>query len=74
MLNVTTIKNGLVIDHIRAGSGWKILFTDLRPSGKVKATDGRIFEATLKFGGFASKGESLKVISTEQGRLYCEKL
>ena len=24
MLNVTTIKNGLVIDHIRAGSGWKI--------------------------------------------------
>ena len=51
-----------------------VVFTDLRPSGKVKATDGRIFEATLKFGGFASKGESLKVISTEQGRLYCEKL
>ena len=24
MLNVNTIKNGLVIDHIRAGSGWKI--------------------------------------------------
>ena len=51
-----------------------VVFTDLRPSGKVKATDGRIFEATLKFGGFAAKGESLKVISTEQGRLYCEKL
>ena len=24
MLNVNTIKNGLVIDHIRAGSGWEI--------------------------------------------------
>lgn len=24
MLNVDTIKNGLVIDHIRAGSGWQI--------------------------------------------------
>ena len=24
MLNVNTIKNGLVIDHIRAGAGWKI--------------------------------------------------
>ena len=24
MLNVDTIKNGLVIDHIRAGSGWRI--------------------------------------------------
>lgn len=24
MLNVDTIKNGLVIDHIRAGTGWRI--------------------------------------------------
>ena len=24
MLHVDTIKNGLVIDHIRAGSGWRI--------------------------------------------------
>ena len=24
MLNVNTIKNGLVIDHIHAGSGWEI--------------------------------------------------
>jgi aspartate carbamoyltransferase regulatory subunit len=24
MLNVNTIKNGLVIDHIRAGAGWQI--------------------------------------------------
>ena len=48
------------------------VFTDLRPSGKVKTSDGRIFEATLKFGGFAEKGTSLKVISAEQGRLYCE--
>ena len=48
------------------------VFTDLRPSGKVKAADGRIFEATLRFGGFAEKGTSLTVISAEQGRLYCE--
>jgi len=49
------------------------VFTDMKPSGKVKASDGHIYEATLKFGGFASKGESLKVVSSEQGRLYCEK-
>ena len=48
------------------------VFTDLRPSGKVKAADGRIYEATLRFGGFAEKGTSLTVISAEQGRLYCE--
>ena len=48
------------------------VFTDLRPSGKVMTADGRIFEATLKFGGFAEKGTSLTVISAEQGRLYCE--
>ena len=51
-----------------------VVFTDMRPGGKVKTTDGRIIEATLKFGGFASKGETLKVLSVEQGRLYCDKL
>lgn len=51
-----------------------VVFTDMRPGGKVKTTDGRIIEATMKFGGFAAKGETLKVISAEQGRLYCEKL
>ena len=50
------------------------VFTDMRPGGKVKTADGRIIEATLKFGGFASKGETLKVLSAEQGRLYCDKL
>ena len=50
-----------------------VVFTDMRPGGKVKTTDGRILEATLKFGGFACKGETLKVISAEQGRLYCDK-
>jgi len=49
------------------------VFSDMRPGGKVKTIDGRILEATLKFGGFASKGETLKVISAEQGRLYCDK-
>mgnify|MGYP002517717870 CR=1 FL=1 len=47
------------------------VFTDMRPSGKVRTSDGRIYEAVLKFGGFASKGDTLKVISAEQGRLYC---
>ena len=49
------------------------VFTDLRPSGKVMTSDGRILEATLKYGGFASKGESVKVVSAEQGRVYCTK-
>lgn len=48
------------------------VFTDMRPSGKVRTADGRIFEASMKFGGYAVKGQTLKVVSTEQGRLYCE--
>ncbi len=48
------------------------VFTDMKPSGKVKTADGRIHEAVLKFGGFADKGALLTVLSTEQGRLYCE--
>ena len=51
-----------------------VVFTDMRPSGKVKTRDGRIHEAALKYGGYASKGESLRVVSAEQGRLYCDKL
>lgn len=50
-----------------------VVFTDMKPSGKVKASDGRIYEAALKFGGFASKGETLRVVSAEQGRLYCDR-
>ena len=46
--------------------------TDMRPGGKVRTEDGRIFEATLKFGGYASKRETLKVLNVEQGRLYCD--
>lgn len=49
------------------------VLTDMRPGGKVQTSDGRIVEATLKYGGFASKGEILKVIDAELGRLYCEK-
>ncbi len=48
------------------------VLTDMRPSGKVITSEGRIFEATLKFGGYAPKGTTLKVVSAEQGRLYCE--
>ena len=50
------------------------VFTDMRPGGKVRTEDGRIIEASLKFGGFASKGDTLKVLAAEQGRLYCDKL
>lgn len=50
------------------------VFTDMRPSGKVKTADGKIIEAVLKYGGFCSKGETLKVTSAEQGRVYCDKL
>ena len=51
-----------------------VVFSDMRPSGKVKGEDGRIYEAVLKFGGFATNGTELKVVSAEQGRLYCEVL
>ena len=50
-----------------------VVFADLKPSGKVQAADGHVYEAALKFGGFASKGEKLRVTSAEQGRLYCER-
>ena len=49
------------------------VFTDLKPSGKVQTADGQIHEGVMKYGGFASKGERLTVVSAEQGRLYCEK-
>lgn len=49
------------------------VFNDMRPGGKVITSDNRILEATLKFGGYASKGEILKVVAAEQGRLYCVK-
>ena len=50
-----------------------VVFADLKPSGKVQSKDGHIHEAALRFGGYASKGETLRVTSSEQGRLYCEK-
>ena len=50
------------------------VFTDMRPSGKAITSEGRIIEATLKYGGYASKNEKLKVTDAEQGRLYCTKL
>ena len=50
------------------------VFADLKPSGKVRGSDGKIYEAQLAFGGYAEKGSLVKVLRTEQGRLYCEKL
>ena len=49
------------------------VMTDLKPSGKVQTSDGQIYEGVMRCGGFASKGETLKVIDAEQGRLYCDK-
>jgi membrane-bound serine protease (ClpP class) len=49
-----------------------VVFSDLKPSGKVKASDGHIYEAVMKYGGFASKNEVLVVVDAQQGRLYCE--
>ena len=51
-----------------------IVFADLKPSGKVKCSDGKIYEASLAFGGYVEKGSLVKVLRTEQGRLYCDKL
>ena len=50
-----------------------VAFTDMKPSGKVKTSDGHIYEALLKYGGYVSKGEILRVVSAEQGRLYCDR-
>ena len=50
-----------------------IVFADLKPAGKVRTADGRVYEAILAFGGYAEKGSPVRVIRTEQGRLYCEK-
>ena len=49
------------------------VFSDMRPGGKVITAEGRILEASLRFGGYAVKGDVLKVVSAEQGRVYCEK-
>lgn len=49
------------------------VFADLKPAGKVSTADGRVYEAILAFGGYAEKGSPVRVIRTEQGRLYCEK-
>ena len=51
-----------------------VVFHDMKPSGKVQTSEGHVYEAVLKFGGFASKGETLTVISAGQGRLYCDRI
>jgi membrane-bound serine protease (ClpP class) len=55
------------------GQEVKVL-SDLRPSGKVQSADGSIYEAVMMDGGYVQKNELLRVISAEQGRLYCEKI
>ena len=47
-----------------------IAATDMHPSGKADAA-GRRYEATLEFGS-ARKGDKLRIIREEGGRLYCE--
>jgi membrane-bound serine protease (ClpP class) len=51
-----------------------IVMTDLHPGGKVTGPDGKMYEAMLRYGGYATKGETLTVVSTEQGRLYCDRI
>lgn len=51
-----------------------VVLSDLRPSGKVQTADGSIYEAVMKDGGYVQKGEPLRVISAEQGRIYCERI
>ena len=46
--------------------------SDMHPSGKADAA-GRRYEATLEFGS-AHKGDKLRIIREEGGRLYCEKI
>lgn len=48
------------------------VFSDMRPSGKVLTSDGRIHEASMIFGS-AAKNETVEIKKAEQGRLYCEK-
>lgn len=50
------------------------VLNDLKPSGKIVDSEGRAHEAVMAYGGFAVSGEKLKVIRTEQGRVYCEKI
>lgn len=46
--------------------------TDMFPSGKIDI-DGRRYEATMEWSS-AKKGDLLKIIKVEGGRLYCEKV
>lgn len=51
-----------------------VVLSELRPSGKVQAADGSIYEAVMKDGGYVQKGNPLRVVSAEQGRIYCERI
>lgn len=46
--------------------------TDMHPSGKLQI-NGKLYEASLEFGS-AVKGDKVKVVRFEGGRLYCEKV
>lgn len=60
-----------VVDDVLEGKEARV-FSDMMPSGRI-ICDGRIFEATMTY-GYALKGESVRVVRAEQGRLYCEKI
>jgi len=49
-----------------------IVMTEMRPSGKIEI-NGKWYEATMSY-GIAKKGDVVKVIRSEGGRLYCEHL
>lgn len=64
-VGVPQVENDLIGHEAR-------VFADMMPSGKV-VCEGRIYEATMTY-GFAVKGETVRIVRVEQGRLYCEKL
>lgn len=57
MLNVDTIKNGIVIDHIRSGSGWKIF--------QWLGLDKAPFSAALIMNVTSKKSEKKDIIKIE---------
>ena len=60
-----------VVDEELEGKEARV-FSDMMPSGRI-ICDGRIYEATMTY-GYALKGESVRIVRAEQGRLYCEKI
>lgn len=63
---------GVEVDAISKFIGMKVIaMTDMLPSGKV-SVDGKWYEAIMEYGS-ANKGEIVKILRVEQGKMYCER-